>query len=178
MDFEEFYITWFSRVKHFAYEYVLSEADAENIAQDVFMDLYEKKVLLNCHTNIVAYLFTAVKNRSLDLLRRKIHEQEATSRLQEEFDLTLRLKFDSLEAFNLTFLSESSIEDLIAKALDSLPERCRIIFIKSKMEGKKQKEIAEELQISINTVENQMTIAYTKLREELKHYFPLLLFLL
>lgn len=177
MDFEQFYIIWFSRVKYFAYEYVLSDADAENIAQDVFMDLYEKKILLNYHTNIVAYLFTAVKNRCLDHLRRKVLEQEAASKLQEEFNLTLRLKFDSLEAFDLSFLAENSIEDVIEKALQSLPERCRIIFIKNKLEGKKQKEIAEELQISINTVESQMAIAYTKLREELRHCLPLLLFL-
>ena len=61
--------------------------------------------------------------------------------------------------------------------IDSLPERCREIFLKSKIEGKKQKEIAEEMNISINTVETQMGIAYKKLRNELKDYFPLFIFL-
>ena len=62
--------------------------------------------------------------------------------------------------------------------IDSLPEKCREIFIKSKIVGKKQKEIAAELNISLKTVENQMAIAYKKIKGELKAYLPLLLFLL
>lgn len=62
--------------------------------------------------------------------------------------------------------------------VDSLPEKCREIFIKSKIEGKKQKDIAAELNISLKTVENQMGIAYKKIKSELKDYLPLLIFLL
>lgn len=178
MDFEEFYITWYSRVKHFARDYVLSESDAENITQDVFLDLYQKRDLLDYHINRVAYLFTAVKNRCIDHLRHKLLEQEAASRMQEAFDRSYRMKFDSLEAFHVEDLSENKIKEVLEKALDALPDRCRNIFIMSKLEGKKQKEIAEELHISVKTIENQMTIAYKKLREELKNYLPLLVFLL
>lgn len=176
MDFEHFYINWYSRAKCFAREYVLSEEDAENITQDVFLDLYQKQALFNGQINRVAYLFTSVKNKCIDYLRRKLLEQETAQKLQEELDLSLRMKFDSLESFDTEWGSEQKLEDVIQKALDSLPERCREIFIKSKLEGKKQKEIAEELCISVKTVENQMTIAYKKLKEELKDYLPLLLF--
>lgn len=176
MDFEHFYINWYSRAKCFAREYVLSEEDAENITQDVFLDLYQKQALFNGQINRVAYLFTSVKNKCIDYLRRKLLEQETAQKLQEELDLSLRMKFDSLESFDTEWGSEQKLEDVIQKALDSLPERCREIFIKSKLEGKKQKEIAEELCISVKTVENQMTIAYKKMKEELKDYLPLLLF--
>ena len=88
------------------------------------------------------------------------------------------MKFDSLEAFDVDGLSEDNIKDIIEKALNALPERCREIFILSKLEGKKQKEIAEELNVSVKTIETQMTIAYKKLREELKNHLPLLLFIL
>ena len=71
-----------------------------------------------------------------------------------------------------------NIEKIISRALDTLSEKCRTIFIMSKIEGKKQKEIAQELNISINTIETQMGIAYKKLRIELKDYFPILLFIL
>lgn len=178
MEFENFYITWYSRVKHFARDYVLSEEEAENITQDVFLDFYQKRDSLDFHINIVAYLFTSVKNRCIDYLRRKLLEQEAVSKMQEEFDLSFRMKFDSLEAFNVDGLSEDTVKDIIEKALGALPERCREIFILSKLEGKKQKEIAEELNISIKTIESQMTIAYKKLKDELKNHLPLLLFLL
>ena len=78
----------------------------------------------------------------------------------------------------MDILEEESIEQILSKAIDALPEKCREIFIKNKIEGKKQKEIAAELNISINTVETQMGIAYKKLKTELKDYFPLFLFLL
>lgn len=176
MDFEGFYITWYSRAKYFAREYVLSEEDAENITQDVFLDLYQKQAFLDNQINWVAYLFTSIKNKCIDCLRRKLLEQEAVQKMQDDFDLSLRMKFDSLESFETDWRSEQKLENVIRKALDSLPGRCREIFIKSKLEGKKHKEIADELAISVKTVENQMTIAYRKLKEELKDYLPLLLF--
>lgn len=75
-------------------------------------------------------------------------------------------------------LSEQDIEKIISEVINSLPEKCREIFIKSKIEGKKQKDIAVEMNISLKTVENQMNIAYKKLKSELKDYLPLLLFFL
>ena len=142
IDFEQIYLSYFSKMKRFAREYVLSDEDAENIVQDVFLDFWEKKELLPLPINILAYLFTSIKNRCIDFLRHKIVQKEVEN-----------------------------------KIIDSLPERCREIFLKSKIEGKKQKEIAEEMNISINTVETQMGIAYKKLRNELKDYFPLFIFL-
>ena len=79
---------------------------------------------------------------------------------------------------NYIFTSEEDIEKVIANAIDKLPERCREIFLKSRIEGMKYREIADELDISMNTVENQMSIALRKLRIELKDYLPLLLFLI
>ena len=178
MDFESFYIKWYSRVKGFAREYVLSEEEAENIAQDVFLELYQKKDTLDFHINIVAYLFTSVKNRCIDHLRRKLQEKRAVSMMQEEIELTFRMKYESLEAFDMEDLSEERIKQMVEHALSLLPERCREIFVLSKIQGKKQKEIAEELNISLKTVENQITIAYKKLREGLKNNFSLLLFFL
>lgn len=176
-DFEQVYVAYFSKLKRFAKEYVVSDADAENIVHDVFLDMWEKKDLLSCRINLVAYLFTSVKNRCIDCLRHRILEQSAVTYLQEEYLITLRMKFDSLIVFDQQVLAEGDLETALSHAIDSLPEKCREIFIKSKIEGQKQKEIAEELGVSINTVEKQINIAYRKLREELKYYLPLLLFL-
>ena len=173
VDFEQIYIAYFSKMKHFAKEYVLSE----NIVQDVFGELWERKEILELPINIIAYLFTAIKNRCVDFLRRKILIKDIEDKLQEEYRLTLQAKYYSLEYLDLDILEEESIEQILSKAIDALPEKCREIFIKNKIEGKKQKEIAAELNISINTVETQMGIAYKKLKTELKDYFPLFLFL-
>lgn len=176
-NFEQFYITWYSRAIYFAREYVLSESDAENIVQDVFLHLYEHSDRLDAYTNLTAYLFTSIKNKCLDYLRKRVNEQEAVAEMQNEFDMALRMKYDSLEILNTNFPDETGIEERLKQALQKLPERCRSIFIMNKLEGKKQQQIASELQISINTVESQMAIAYKKLREELKDCLPLLLFL-
>ena len=176
--FEDIYLSYFSKMKYFAKEYVISEEDAENIVQDVFVELWENKEMLNMHMNLIAYLFTTIKNKCLNHLRHKLVVQETASKLQEEYTISLRMNLDSLEAFDNNLFSDQDIEKIISRALDTLSEKCRIIFIMSKIEGKKQKEIAQELNISINTIETQMGIAYKKLRIELKDYFPILLFIL
>lgn len=176
--FEDIYLSYFSKMKYFAKEYVISEEDAENIVQDVFVELWENKEMLNMHMNLIAYLFTTIKNKCLNHLRHKLVVQETASKLQEEYTISLRMNLDSLEAFDNNLFSDQDIEKIISRALDTLSEKCRTIFIMSKIEGKKQKEIAQELNIYINTIETQMGIAYKKLRIELKDYFPILLFIL
>ena len=177
IDFEQIYLSYFSKMKRFAREYVLSDEDAENIVQDVFLDFWEKKELLPLPINILAYLFTSIKNRCIDFLRHKIVQKEVENKMQEEYRLTLQMKYYSLGELDEGIFVIYYVEQLLSKVIDSLPERCREIFLKSKIEGKKQKEIAEEMNISINTVETQMGIAYKKLRNELKDYFPLFIFL-
>ena len=176
--FEDIYLSYFSKMKYFAKEYVISEEDAENIVQDVFVELWENKEMLNMHMNLIAYLFTTIKNKCLNHLRHKLVVQETASKLQEEYTISLRMNLDSLEAFDNNLFSDQDIEKIISRALETLTKKCRTIFIMSKIEGKKQKEIAQELNISINTIETQMGIAYKKLRIELKDYFPILLFIL
>ena len=175
--FEDVYLSYFSKMKYFAKEYVISEEDAENIVQDVFVELWENKEMLNMHMNLTAYLFTTIKNKCLNHLRHKLVVQETANKLQEEYTISLRMNLDSLETFDNNLFSDQDIEKLISRALDALPEKCRAIFIMSKIEGKKHNEIAQELNISINTVGSQIGIAYKKLRTELKDYLPILLFL-
>jgi len=175
--FEKVYILHHSRLKRFAQEYLLIEEDAENVVHDVFTDLWEHWDTFSSHNNLLAFLFLSIKNKCIDLLRKRVVATKAGNKITEEYFLTLRSNLQSLEAFHQDISSESDIEQQIAKAIQSLPEKCREIFIKSKIEGKKQKEIAEELNISIKTVEAQISIAYKKLRVELKDYIPLFIFL-
>lgn len=183
MVFDEFYVYWYAKIKRFAREYVISEEDAEDIVQDIFLELCETYDSLSSsfRVDIVAYVFTAVKNRCIDYLRRKIVEQKSKENIREKELLILRMKFDSLEILENDLFNENDMEQILNKALLKLPERCREILVKHKIEGMRQKEIAEQLSISPKTVENQLTIAYKKLREELERYpglFSLFVFLL
>jgi RNA polymerase sigma-70 factor (ECF subfamily) len=179
MTFKEFYTHWHSRTAAFAREYLLSGDDADDVVQDVFVDLYEKYDLLSGgRANLVAYLFTSLKNRCIDVLRHRMVEKAASDRMQEEYELTLRMKFDSLEILDDGLFEEETVEKILNDALATLPCRCRTIFVKHKLEGMRQKDIAAELGVSPKTVENQLTIAYRKMREALKPYFSLVMFLI
>lgn len=177
-QFEEIYITHYSRMKRFAQEYVIREEDAENIVQDIFMELWENRILLESHSNIFSFLFTNVKNRCIDYLRRATIAQRVKDKIQNEHTNILQMKLDSLEEFDNQIFKQSNIEDTIEDAINKLPERCRQIFVLNKIEGKKQRQIAEELGISIHTVESQMSIANKRLKELLKDLAPLLIFFL
>ncbi|MDR2679384.1 MAG: RNA polymerase sigma-70 factor [Tannerella sp.] len=169
-NFDAVYVTYYPRMVRFARDYVLLEEDAENIVQDIFVMLWEKRDVLDIKVSLVPYLFTLVKNRCLDFLRHKTAE--------EAFAKEYEAKQMALEQLNYAFSSDEDIEEILNAALNSLPERCREIFIKSRVEGKKYREIAGELNISVNTVETQMSVALRKLQISLKDYLPLLLFLL
>lgn len=176
-NFDSIYINNFSRLFLFAKEYVLFDEEAENIVQDIFLMLWEKREALRVDVSLTAYLFTLVKNKCIDFLRHQMVEQMYSENVKHEYNEELNVKLFALESFDHNFSSEEDIETLLRNAIDKLPERCRLIFIKSRIEGKKYKEIAEELNLSVNTVEGQISIALKKLREELKDYLPLLLFL-
>ena len=176
-EFEEIYISFYPRLKRFAQEYVISEGDAENIVQDVFLTLWERGAFVSSHINLTSYLFTNIRNRCIDFLRHRIVMQNAANKMQEEYELALQIKLQSLQAFDEQIFSNADMETVVVNAIQSLPEKCRQIFVMNKIEGKKQKTIAEELDISIHTVESQMAIAYRKLKEILKDYRPLFIFL-
>ena len=164
-DFEKLYKLYYPKMFAFAKNYVPANEDAENIVHDVFLTLWERKEEIEISFTLTTYLFTLVKNRCLNFLRHKLIEEE------------LGFKLYALEAFDYSYQSEEELQEIIRRALDTLPERCREIFIKSRIEGLKYKEISDELGISVNTVENQMVTALKKLRVALKDYLPLLLFL-
>ncbi len=157
----------------FAKNYVPANEDAENIVQDVFLTLWERKEEIEISFTLTTYLFTLVKNRCLNFLRHKLIEEEYNSQMKKE----LGFKLYALEVFDYSYQSEEELQEIIRRALDALPERCREVFIKSRIEGLKYKEISDELGISVNTVENQIVTALRKLRVALKDYLPLLLFL-
>ena len=183
-DFEKLYKLYYPKMFAFAKNYVPANEDAENIVHDVFLTLWERKEEIEISFTLTTYLFTLVKNRCLNFLRHKLIEEEYNSQMKEE----LGFKLYALEAFDYSYQSEEELQEIIRRALDTLPERCREIFIKSRIEGLKYKEISDELGISVNTVENQMVTALKKLRVALirspttalvalKDYLPLLLFL-
>lgn len=168
MNFSELYVTYYSRLIWFAKEFVILEEDAENITQDVFADVWERWDSVEHIDNINAYLFRLVKNRCLDYLKHKVSEQKYIDKMQMTFEIEQSLKLQSLDRFDSCVVTENrDMGMLIRAAINSLPERCREIFLLSRIEKLKYKEISDRLGISVNTVECQMGIALKKLRAKL-----------
>ena len=177
-DFKTFYIHWYARARRFAQSFVVNQEEAENIVQDVFLTLYESHDVGDSQFNAIAYLFTSLKNRCLDSLRHDLRRQRKFTRINDTQTLEKQLHYDTLESFSTAFDDEDSLAGRLQQALDRLPERCRLVFTMNKIDGKKQKDIAVELGISVNTVETQMATAYRRLREELKDCMLVLLLII
>ena len=174
-EYSKVYGIYFPRLVRFSVSYVVSRQEAENIVQDIFLYLWEHKEMIKDIKNLNVFLFTLVKNRCLDYLRRQIKENhQSLDSIQER---ELHLKLFALQKFEENDLSENDIEKIIMDAIDSLPEKCREIFLLSRFEGLRHKEIACRLHISTNTIENQIAIALRKLRKELKDLTPIFLFI-
>lgn len=160
MSFSELYLMYYPKLVRFAKEFVVLEEDAENITQDVFTDLWERRDAIDHIENVNAYLFRLVRNRCLDYLKHKVFEQKYAENVQASFEIELNLKLQSLDRFDVSDISEGNeTERLVRDAINSLPKRCRDIFLLSRMKGLKYREISEKLGISVNTVECQMGIA-------------------
>lgn len=142
-----------------AAENIIDDHDAaHDIVQEVFVKLWHKKDEVKVILNLKAYLFRSVINSSLTYL-----EQNKNKIKTDEFRMASQSSTDSK-------LMAQELENKIQVALKALPPKCKAIFVLSRFEGLKNKEIAEYLNLSLKTVENQMGIALKRMREDLKPY--------
>ena len=174
--FKVIYNKYVSRLYYFVYEYVPYHDIVENIIQETLMVLWNKKSELAENTNLVAYLFTVAKNNCLYKLRDQKYKQKL-------FDLTgideleLKANLDALGALDTSVVTFREIEQIIEDTLKKLPPQCRVVFGLSRFDDKRNKEIAEELGISVKAVEGHITKALKLFRITLKDYLPIMAFL-
>ena len=145
---------------------LLNNSDAaEDVVQECFAYLWENWQRLENIDSHQHYLFRSVKNRSINYLKRKFNQSK------EQLPNELSENIHDWQPSAQEILEVKDLEFILEKALQELPERCRIIFVLKRFENKTTKEIAASLGISIKTVENQMTIAIGRLRAYvLKHW--------
>lgn len=176
-SFSDIYSIYYVRMFRFSQTYVGAEEDAEDIVQNTFLYLWEHFDLLKDIEHLDAFFFTLIKNRCLNFLKHQSYIQSKTCSLKADEELEYQLNLYALEQFDEAVSSIPEVENLLSQTMQKLPERCKEIFLLSRIDGLKYKEIAERLNISVNTVENQISIALRKLRSELKDYLPLLIFI-
>ncbi len=148
----------------FADRYLTCREESESIVQDVFILLWESDVRFKDELSVKSYLYITTRNKCLDILRhRKVeHSFLANSRSEEEVDPGY-----------IKCLIEEETRRLIFSAIEALPEQCRKVCLLN-LEGKDNTEIANLLNISLNTVKFHKKNAYKILREKLQQYFYLI----
>lgn len=149
---------YYSRLCFFA-DQILHDFDlSRSLVQQVFVDLWIKRDRLLV-TSLQAYLYNSTRNASLDVLKHKKVELRYLSSLEQ-----------NEPAVEVDLIEEAELAQKINLSIQNLPEKCREIFLLCRFEGYKYTEIADRLNISVKTVEMQMSIALKRLRKELSDY--------
>ena len=168
--FEMLFKTFYQPLCNYAHTFVQDKDEAEEIVQSTFLSVWEKKEITEIRTGIKPYLYAMVRNACLNLIK---HEKIKQKHVASELVMAER----SVESVSRTVMA-TELETRISEAMEKLPEQCRLIFKLSRFEELKYAEIAEQLDLSVKTVENQMGKALKIMREQLKDYLPVLIVLM
>ena len=172
--FREYYISLCA----YSRRYVGRKDIAEEIVSDTFLKIWEYRKTISINTSVKAYLFNAVYNNSLNYLRKLKTENKLTQYFLETSseNMGLEVTFAEIEAQSLIM---ENMGTKIEEAVCRLPEQQQRVFRLRRFEGKKTREVAEIMGLSVKTIEMHLSKATLNLRQNLKEYLPtFLLFLL
>ena len=167
--FEQVFKSYYKNLHGYAFAIIKDEMEAEEVVQQVFYKLWERAEKFSFQGPLGAYLYRAVHNESLNYLK----HQKVKAGYRMHVVRTAKDQSDDMPDTR-----NKELEHKLAMALNELPEQCRTIFQLSRFEELKYREIAEKLDISVKTVENQMCKALKILRAKLAEFLTLLIILL
>jgi RNA polymerase sigma-70 factor (family 1) len=165
MAFRQVYLHYFRRLYKFAYAIVKTREPAEDIVEDVFVHVWQLREGASAIRNLRVYLYTAAKNSALNYL-----SQKARQSIKEPFD-HIHIGFEGDGGTPEQILISAEIHRKIQTAVEALPPRCKMIFKLVREDGLRYKEIAEILNISVNTIDVQMAIAIKKITTAIEGEF-------
>jgi RNA polymerase sigma-70 factor (ECF subfamily) len=163
--FESLFNSYYQPLVGYARTIVKNGDEAEDIVQQVFVSIWEKRTIIEIHTSLKAMLYKAVYNTCLN----KIKHETVRRNYSKEVLMTSSILFNNEE------VQYKELQKKINSSIDGLPEQCAKIFKMSRFEYLKYQEIADRLNISVKTVENQMGKALKILRENMKEYLVVVL---
>lgn len=175
--FESVYEKFFGQLFIYAREYVLDSEVASEIVQDTFLKLWEIRKTIVPDTTLQSFLYRIARNNCLNYLK-NIKVQEKYRSLTYSQKIEIALNFGALNDSSAEKIISDELEKKINDTIESLPSKCKQIFLMSRFEEKKYREIANELSISEKTVENHILKALKVMRKHLSEYLTSFLMLL
>lgn len=166
--FEALFREWYPALCGFARKFTSDPAEGEELVQEMFCQLWDKRSGFNPTTSLKAYLYAAVRNRCFNYLE----HQKVRQRSQEA--VTQRIAEQGRQSSPVQLMEETETQVRIEHAIAELPDRCREVFELSRYDGLKYAEIAKKLEISPKTVEVQIGRALKHLRGALSDLLPFL----
>ncbi|MEX1063692.1 MAG: RNA polymerase sigma-70 factor, partial [Balneolaceae bacterium] len=166
--FEALFKKYCLPLTRFAWRFVSSHAVSQELVQEVFADIWEKRETLVIHGSIRPYLYKATKNCALNFLKRNEIKKECDTLWVEKMETTSMFEFEGQE-------ETEQLRKMIGRAVEELPPRSRMTYKLHRHDGLTYEEIAEVMNISVKTVESQMTRTLKILRERLAIMLPCLL---
>ncbi|OXA75147.1 RNA polymerase sigma-70 factor, ECF subfamily [Flavobacterium aquidurense] len=166
MYYKELFYSLYPRLVSYSYSFVKDNFLAEEVVENVMLQLWENRLKFEKIIDVKSYLYTMTRNGSLLIIKKEKKVVELNDELAHE-----TLDFD----FNIV---KEELYATLIDALNSLPEKCKEVFELSCIEGLKYRDIAEQLNISINTVKSQRARAIELLKVKLKNHSELLFLLL
>lgn len=163
----------FPRLLGYCRLFVHDQASANDLVQECYVRLWEKRATISSGQSVESLLFVMLRNRCLNFLRDQksdFREQDIGFIPESELQHLYQLDFTGREERTV----EEKLIESIRTAVSQLPEKRRLVFTKAKIEGKKNKEVAEELGISVKAVEKHLHQAKEQIREEMLQKFPML----
>ncbi|WP_346857422.1 RNA polymerase sigma-70 factor [uncultured Draconibacterium sp.] len=161
--FKQFFDVYADRLYHFAFSFVKNKSVAEEAVSDVFFKVWLHRAQLVNIQNLKAYLFKATYNTSLNYLD-EMNRKKAIS--LEDIEVNFGVDTICPE----TELITKELKELIENAIEDLPPRCKLIYKMAKVEKMKYLEIADLLDISVKTINHQLSIALKKIGDQIKTY--------
>jgi len=169
--FKEVFRLLYPRMRGYCKLFIADDSDVEDVIQECFITLWEKRKSINPEKSIESFIFVILRNRCLNVLKSKKIEDR-------------RVEIENLDVNELQYLyqldfsekEEKSIEEMLIEsfreAVEELPEKMKQVFVACKIQGKKQKEVAEELGISVKMIEKQISKAKLQIRDKLMKQYP------
>lgn len=163
---EYLFKTWYDPLCKYAYSILKDQFEAEDAVQKVFFKLWDDRHNISITTSVKSYLYMAVHNISLNRIKQMKIQQQHTQQMAMEEPSDHNEVYEGIVGKELNYK--------IQLAIAQLPPRCREVFQLSRFEMMSYKEIARQLDISSNTVENQIAKALKLLRENLREFISII----